>query len=116
MKQLCRQGVEAVEYPSGKVDTAETAVRRAVLTGVNQTAAKLREALADEGGCDLVELSPPKYEYQGEKFTEYEARQKEKYFDRQITRWQREAEAMKAAGQDPAEAQAKVKAWERRNP
>ncbi|MBR4193561.1 MAG: hypothetical protein IKO68_00130 [Oscillospiraceae bacterium] len=184
VKQLCQQGVEAVEYPSGKVDTVETAVRRAVLTGINQTAAKLQEELADEVGCDLVEvsahagarpehaewqgkiysrsgksekypdfrsstgygtgaglcgwncrhtfgpyiegspriwtdekleeLSAPKYEYQGEKFTEYEARQKEKYFDRQITRWRREAEAMKAAGQDPAEAQAKVKAWERR--
>ena len=62
----------------------------------------------------LEELNAPKYEYQGEKFTEYEARQKEKYFDRQITRWQREAEAMKAAGQDPTEARAKVKAWERR--
>ncbi len=184
VKQLCQQGVEAVEYPSGHKDTIETAVRRAVLTGVNQTAAKLQEQLADEVGCDLVEVSAhagarpehaewqgkiysrsgksekypdfrsstgygtgaglcgwncrhtfgpyiegsprvwtdeklaelnaPKYEYQGEKFTEYEARQKEKYFDRQITRWQREAEAMKAAGQDPAEAQAKVKAWERR--
>ena len=62
----------------------------------------------------LAELSAPKYEYQGEKFTEYEARQKEKHFDRQIYRWQREAEAMRAAGQDPAQALAKVKAWERR--
>ena len=62
----------------------------------------------------LAELSAPKYEYQGEQFTEYEARQKEKYFDRQITRWRREAEAMKAAGQDPNEARAKVKAWEHR--
>lgn len=62
----------------------------------------------------LAELSATKYEYQGEKYTEYEARQKEKYFDRQIYRWQREAEAMRAAGQDPAQALAKVKAWERR--
>lgn len=184
VKQLCQQGVEAVEYPSGKVDTVETAVRRAVLTGVNQTAAKLQEELADEVGCDLVEvsahagarpehaewqgkiysrsgtsekypdlrsstgygtgaglcgwncrhtfgpyiegsprvwtdekleeLSAPKWEYNGEQLTEYEAGQKEKYFDRQITRWRREAEAMKAAGQDPAEARAKVKAWERK--
>lgn len=62
----------------------------------------------------LAELSATKYEYQGEKYTEYEARQKEKYFDRQIYRWQREAEAMRAAGQDPAQALAKVKAWERK--
>ena len=59
----------------------------------------------------LAELNAPKYEYQGEQLTEYEARQKEKYFDRQIHRWNREAEAMKAAGQDSAEARAKVKEW-----
>ena len=62
----------------------------------------------------LAELSAPKYEYQGEQFTEYEAQQKDKYFDRQIHRWQREAETMKAAGQDPAEARAKVRVWERK--
>ncbi len=185
VKQLSEQGIEAVRYPkSGHVDTVETAVRRAVLTGVNQTAARLQEELADELGCDLVEVSAhagarpehaewqgkiysrsgksekypdfrsstgygtgaglcgwncrhtfgpyiegsprvwteeklaelnaPKYEYNGEQLTEYEARQKEKYFDRQIHRWNREAEAMKAAGQDPAEAQAKVKSWKHR--
>ena len=185
VKGLSANGIDAIRYPaSGHVDTIETAVRRAIVTGVNQTAAKLQEELADELGCDLVEvsahagarpehaawqgkvysrsgtsekypdfrsstgygtgaglcgwncrhtfgpyiegsprvwtdeklaeLSAPKYEYQGEKFTEYEARQKEKYFDRQIYRWQREAEAMRAAGQDPAQALAKVKAWERR--
>lgn len=59
----------------------------------------------------LEELNAPKYEYNGEQFTEYEARQKEKYFDRQIFRWQREAAAMKAAGLDDSEARAKVKAW-----
>jgi hypothetical protein len=181
IKSLAARGIEAIVYPSGHADTAETAVRRAVLTGVNQTAAQLQEELADELDCDLVEVSAhagarpehavwqgkiysrsgksdkypdfrsatgygtgaglcgwncrhtfgpyiegspriwtdeklaelnaPKYEYQGEKYTEYEARQKEKYFDRQIHRWQREAEAMKAAGQDPAEARAKVRAW-----
>ena len=185
VKELSANGIDAIRYPaSGHVDTIETAVRRAIVTGVNQTAAKLQEELADELGCDLVEvsahagarpehaawqgkvysrsgtsekypdfrsstgygtgaglcgwncrhtfgpyiegsprvwtdeklaeLSAPKYEYQGEKFTEYEARQKEKYFDRQIYRWQREAEAMRAAGQDPAQAQAKVKAWRAR--
>lgn len=182
VKQLSEQGIEAVRYPkSGHVDTVETAVRRAIVTGVNQTAAHLQEELADELGCDLVEVSAhagarpehaewqgkiysrsgqskkypefrsstgygtgaglcgwncrhtfgpyiegsprvwteeklaelnaPKYEYNGEQLTEYEARQKEKYFDRQIHRWHREAETMKAAGQDPSEARAKVKAW-----
>ncbi len=162
-------------------ECAVHAVHRAIVTGINQTAARLQDELADEVGCDLVEVSAhawarpehaewqgkiysrsgksekypdfrsstgygtgaglcgwncrhtfgpyiegsprvwtdeklaelnaPKYEYQGEQFTEYEARQKENYFDRQIQRWHREAEAMKAAGQDPSEARAKVKAW-----
>lgn len=182
VKQLSEQGIEAVRYhKSGHVGTVETAVRRAVLTGVNQTAARLQEELADELGCDLVEvsahagarpehaewqgkiysrsgkseeypdfrsstgygtgaglcgwncrhtfgpyiegsprvwtdekleeLSAPKYEYQGEKFTDYEARQKERYFDRQIHRWRREEAAMGAAGFDTSEAKAKVKEW-----
>ena len=182
VKRLSEQGIETVRYSkSGHVDTVETAVRRAIVTGVNQTAARLQEELADELGCDLVEVSAhagarpehaawqgkiysrsgqsekypefrsatgygtgaglcgwncrhtfgpyiegsprvwtdeklaelnaPKYEYNGERLTEYEARQKEKYFDRQIHRWNREAEAMKAAGQDSAEARAKVKEW-----
>ena len=170
VKKLCQQGVEAVEYPSGHTDNIETAVRRAVLTGVNQTAAHLQEELADELGCDLVEVSAhagarpehaewqgkiysrsgksdkypdfrsstgygtgaglcgwncrhtfgvyiegspriwtdeklaelnaPKYEYGGEKLTEYESRQKERYFDRNIQRWRREEVAMGAAGLD----------------
>lgn len=186
IKALSEQGIDAIRYSdSGRVDSIETAVRRAVLTGVNQTASKLQEELADELGCDLVEvsahagarpehaewqgkiysrsgtsekypdfrsstgygtgaglcgwncrhtfgpyiegspriwtdekleeLSAPKYEYQGEKFTEYEARQKEKYFDRQIQRWNREAAAMKAAGLDDSEARAKVREWKSRS-
>lgn len=184
IKDLSGDGIQAIRYPTGWIDTVETAVRRAVVTGLNQTAARLQEELADEVGCDLVEVSAhagarpdhaawqgkiysrsgkstkypdfrsatgygtgpglcgwncrhtfgpyiegstpvwteeklaelnaPKYEYQGEKFTEYEARQREKYFDRQIHRWEREKAAMKAAGQDTAEAQAKVKAWKSR--
>ena len=33
-----------VTYPTGHTDTLEVAARRAVLTGVNQTAGKLQEA------------------------------------------------------------------------
>ena len=62
----------------------------------------------------LAELNEPKYEYNGEKLTEYEAQQMERHFDRQIHRWNREAEAMKAAGQDTAEARAKAAAWRAR--
>ena len=62
----------------------------------------------------LEKLNEPKYEYQGEKFTDYEAQQKERYFDRQIQRWRREEVAMKAAGFDNLEAKAKVREWRAR--
>lgn len=57
VKDLSRQGVGAVTYPSGKVDSIETAVRRAVVTGVNQTVAKLQLARAEQMGCNLVETT-----------------------------------------------------------
>ena len=57
IKDLSASGVSAVRYPSGRVDSIEVAVRRATITGINQTALKLQEARADEMGCDLVETS-----------------------------------------------------------
>lgn len=57
VKDLSKQGVGAVKYPNGHMDTIEVAVRRAVVTGVNQTCAKMRLSLADEMGCDLVEVT-----------------------------------------------------------
>lgn len=57
VKDIARQGLQAVRYPSGHADTLEVAVRRAVVTGVNQTAAQLQWQLADELGCDLVETT-----------------------------------------------------------
>lgn len=57
IKDLARQGVGAIQYPSGHVDTIEVAVRRAAVTGVNQTALQLQSTLADEMGCDLVETT-----------------------------------------------------------
>ena len=57
IKDLSEQGVGAIEYKSGRVDSIEVAVRRAVVTGANQTAAKTQEALADELGVDLVEVT-----------------------------------------------------------
>lgn len=57
VKSLAEKGLAAVEYPSGRTDYMDVAVRRAVLTGVNQTALHLQEARADEMGCDLVEVS-----------------------------------------------------------
>lgn len=49
--------MSGVTYPSGHTDTLEVAVRRAVLTGVNQTAAKLQLARAEEMGCECVEVT-----------------------------------------------------------
>ena len=57
MDALAKEGIKAIMYPSGHSDTLEVATRRAILTGVNQTAAKLQIARADEMGCDLVEVT-----------------------------------------------------------
>lgn len=63
-----------ITYPSGHTDTLEVAARRAVLTGVNQTAGKLQEARMDEMGCEFVETSahggarPSHAEWQGRRF------------------------------------------------
>lgn len=57
IKDLSEAGVGAIAYKSGRVDSLEVAVRRAVVTGANQTAAKTQEALADELGVDLVEVT-----------------------------------------------------------
>lgn len=54
---LAKNGLAAAQYPTGHVDYMDVAVRRAVLTGVNQTALKVQDARADEFGCDLVEVS-----------------------------------------------------------
>lgn len=57
VKNLSKQGIGAVKYPSGHTDTIEAAVRRATVTGVNQTCIQLQLARAEEMGCDLVETS-----------------------------------------------------------
>ena len=64
----------AVTYPSGHKDTLEVAARRAVLTGVNQTAGKLQLARMDEMGAEFVETTahggarPTHAEWQGQRF------------------------------------------------
>lgn len=75
VKDLARQGVGAVTYPSGKIDSIDVAVRRAVVTGVNQTALKLQESRADQMRSDLVETTahegarPSHAEWQGKIFS-----------------------------------------------
>lgn len=75
VKDLSRQGVGAITYPTGHVDNLEVAVRRAVVTGCNQTAAKAQLALMDALGTDLVETTahagarPSHQAWQGQVFS-----------------------------------------------
>lgn len=46
-----------ITYPSGHTDTLEVAARRAVLTGVNQTCAKLQLDRMEEMDCEFVEVT-----------------------------------------------------------
>lgn len=183
IKDLSEKGVECITYPSGHVDRMDVAVRRAAVTGANQSALRLQDALADEMDSDLVEttahsgarpehamwqgkvfsrsgthpkypdfrsstgygtgpglggwncrhswfpyfegisdpaytqaeldeMTAPKYTYNGEKLTEYEASQKQRAIERNIRRWKREYKAMEAAGLDTSEAAAKLKRWQ----
>ncbi|MDD4608954.1 MAG: phage minor capsid protein [Bacteroidaceae bacterium] len=183
VKDITSKGLDSIKYPT-RTDTIEVAVRRAVMTGVNQTCGKLQEVRADEMGSDLVEitahsgarpehaewqgkvfsrsgkhpkypslrevtgygtatglkgvncrhdfypfiegvsepaytdkelenLDEQKYEYNGQKMTEYEATQKQRYIERQIRRWKRERHAMDAAGLPTGEASSKVVQWGR---
>ena len=63
-----------VTYPTGHRDSIEVAARRAVLTGVNQTAGKLQVARADEMGVEFFETTahggarPSHAEWQGRQF------------------------------------------------
>lgn len=182
IKEISKRGLTAVKYPSGRTESIEVAVRRATLTGVNQTCGKLQEARADEAGCELVEvtahagaraehaawqgkiyalhgstkkypnlveatdygtgaglcgwncrhsffpfyegLSVPAYDreqlreyeakryaYKGNKMTEYEARQRQRYLERGVRRWKREFVLAENAGIETSEAASKLAQW-----
>ena len=74
VKDLAEKGLEAIQYPA-RTDALDTAVRRAVRTGVSQTCGKLQEARAAEMGNDLVEVTahsgarPSHAEWQGKIFS-----------------------------------------------
>lgn len=63
-----------ITYPTGHTDTLEVAARRAILTGVNQTAGKLQDARMEEMGVEYVETTahggarPTHAEWQGKRF------------------------------------------------
>ena len=57
IKELTRQGLTTVDYASGRTLSVEAAVRMNVVTGINQTALRLQDTLADEMDSDLVETT-----------------------------------------------------------
>lgn len=63
-----------ITYPTGHTDTLEVAARRAILTGVNQTAGKLQDMRMEEMGVEYVETTahggarPTHAEWQGKRF------------------------------------------------
>ena len=56
MKSVAAQGLTVINY-TGRTDQLDVAMRRTVLTGVNQTAGQLQWTRADEMGQDLVQTS-----------------------------------------------------------
>lgn len=60
VRTLAMQGIRSISYAGNgrmRTETLEVAVRRAVITGINQTALQMQLARADEMGCDLVEVT-----------------------------------------------------------
>ncbi len=75
VKELSAEGIRTVRYPSGHTDHLDVAVRRAVITGASQTAARLQLKRLDEMEWDLVETTAhdgarPTHEvWQGKRFS-----------------------------------------------
>ena len=57
VRQLAESGLKTVDYESGHVDSVDVAVRRAVITGVNQINQQYRTQSMDYLDTDLVEVS-----------------------------------------------------------
>lgn len=55
--RLADGGLRVIHYASGRRDPLDVALRRTLLTGVNQTVGRLQEARADALGTDLVQTS-----------------------------------------------------------
>nr|DAS02262.1 MAG TPA: minor capsid protein [Caudoviricetes sp.] len=57
IKALAEKGIDSVRYPSGRVDSMEVAVRRAIVTGINQTAGDMQLARAEDVDSEYVETT-----------------------------------------------------------
>lgn len=51
-----QRGLTVINFASGRHDQLDVAMRRTVLTGVSQTTGVMQLTLAEEMGCDLVEV------------------------------------------------------------
>lgn len=57
VKQLADSGIKTAEYESGHMDQIDVAVRRAIMTGINQLCQQYSEQSMDYLETDLVEVS-----------------------------------------------------------
>lgn len=57
VNDLGKNGIRWIDYPSGAHRRADSAIRNALRTGVNQTAARCQEQNLDEMDCNLVETT-----------------------------------------------------------
>lgn len=86
VKGAAATGLQTVQFASGHTDELSVAMRRAVMTGVSQTAATLQTQRADEMGADLVETSahggarPSHAQWQGQVFSRSGSSKKYKPF------------------------------------
>ena len=81
---------------------------------MNQIGKLIFASLITSAAVAQPRFSQPHGLYNGGQLTEYEAEQLERRFDRNIHRWNREADALKAAGQDASAERAKAAAWRAR--
>lgn len=75
IKVLTNSGVRHVNFPSGWSNRLDVAVRRAVMTGINQMASKMVDYNCDLLGLELIEVSahsgarPSHQDWQGQVYT-----------------------------------------------
>lgn len=78
VNEMCNSGVRYIDYESGHRDRVEVAVRRAVMTGVQQVTSKVSEDNAEKLGTDKFEVSahgtarPTHQVWQGRVYTKQE--------------------------------------------
>lgn len=57
VNDLAKRDISWIDYPSGAHRRADSAIRNALRTGINQTAARCQEKNLDEMGCNMVETT-----------------------------------------------------------